>query len=41
LIQGSSVLPYLEEGDVSSGDTWTPLMQIFGGDFFGYFVWFN
>jgi len=41
LIQGSAALPYLEEGDLTTGETWAQITQLFGGDFFRYFIWFN
>ncbi len=41
LIQGSAALPYLEEGEFTTGETWIQIMQLFGGDFFRYFIWFN
>jgi hypothetical protein len=41
LIQGSAALPYLEAGELTTGETWTQIMQLFGGDFFRYFLWFN
>jgi hypothetical protein len=41
LIQGSAALPYLEEGELTTGETWQQIMQLFGGDFFRYFIWFN
>jgi hypothetical protein len=41
LIQGSAALPYLEEGELTTGETWVQIMQLFGGDFFRYFIWFN
>jgi hypothetical protein len=40
-IQGSAALPYLEDGPLARADTWRRLMQVFGGDFFRYAVWFN
>ena len=41
LIQGSAALPYLEEGELTSGESWNQMMQLFGGEFFRYFIWFN
>lgn len=41
LIQGSAALPYLDEGELTTGDTWFTIMNLFGGDFFRYFIWFN
>lgn len=39
--QGSAVLPYLEEGDLVTGSTAETMLELFGGDFFAYFIWFN
>jgi hypothetical protein len=41
LVQGSAALPYLEDGEFTTGDTWVQILDIFGGDFFRYFIWFN
>lgn len=41
LIQGSGALPYLEEGPLSRPETWNNLQRTFGGQFFGFAVWFN
>lgn len=41
LLQGSAVLPYLEDGDLAAGETWNQIADLFGGDFFRYFIWFN
>lgn len=41
LVQGSAALPYLEDGDLTTEETWDQIMRIFGGDFFRYFIWFN
>ena len=41
LIQGSAAVPYLEDGDFTTGETWEQIMNLFGGDFFRYFIWFN
>lgn len=40
-IQGSNVLPYVERGKLSTPETWNNLRQVFGGQFFGFAVWFN
>ncbi len=39
--QGSAVLPYLEEGDLVTGDTAMTMLDLFDGGFFAYFIWFN
>ena len=41
LIQGSAALPYLEDGELITGETWDRITHVFGGDFFQYFIWFN
>ena len=41
LIQGAAAVPYLEEGELTNGQTWRQITRVFGGDFFRYFIWFN
>ena len=41
LIQGSAALPYLEDGEVTSEDTWRRISQLLDGNLFRYTVWFN
>jgi hypothetical protein len=41
LVQGSAALPYLEDGEFTSGETWDRILEVFGGDFLRYFIWFN
>lgn len=41
LLQGSAALPYLEDGELTAGETWEQIADLFGGDFFRYFIWFN
>lgn len=41
LIQGTAALPYLEDGELTNQQTWMLMMQLLGGDFFRYFIWFN
>jgi hypothetical protein len=41
LIQGSALVPYLEEGVVSDQRTWSPLMQAFGSGFLRFAIWSN
>ena len=41
LVQGSAALPYLEDGEFTTADTWRRIVTLFGGDFFRYAVWFN
>ena len=40
-VQGSAALPYLEDGPVTSAETWLRMMSMFEGNFFGMAVWFN
>lgn len=40
-VQGTAVLPYVEEGPLSTGDTWRELRRVFRGQFFGFAMWFN
>ncbi len=41
LIQGSALLPYVEEGAVSDQRTWSQLTQVFGRGFFRFAIWSN
>ena len=41
LIQGSALVPYLEEGAVSDQQTWGQLTRAFGGGFFRFAIWSN
>ena len=41
LIQGSAALPYLEDGEVTSEETWRRITQLLDGNLFRYTVWFN
>lgn len=40
-IQGTAAIPYLEEGDLSSFETWQKFDRAFGGQMIGFGVWFN
>ena len=40
-IQGSAVIPYLEEGEVIHRDTWSEITSVFEGNFIGFAVWVN
>jgi len=40
-VQGSAAAPYLEEGQVSSTETWGRFQRICRGDFIGFALWFN
>jgi len=39
--QGSAALAYVEDGPMTTADTWNRLMMLFEGNFLGYAVWFN
>jgi hypothetical protein len=41
MAQGSAIVPYLEDGPIADGATWLPIIGVFGGDFFSYFIWIN
>jgi hypothetical protein len=41
LIQGSALVPYLEEGTVSDRAAWVTLMQPFGPGFTRFAIWSN
>lgn len=38
---GYAVMPYLEDGPIADSGTWTQAIDVFGGDFFSYFLWIN
>ncbi len=38
---GTDAVPYLEEGPLSTPETWNRLTRLFQGEFFGFAVWFN
>lgn len=40
-IQGTAAMPYLEEGDRTDTAVWERLTRVFGGEFFGFAIWFN
>lgn len=39
--QGSAAVPYLETGRLTRAETWQGVMNLFGGNFFGFALWFN
>lgn len=41
LVQGSALIPYLQEGPVSDRRTWMGLMQPFGSGFVRFAIWSN
>jgi hypothetical protein len=40
-IQGTAATPYLEEGELTSPETWNQINRAFGGQFLGFGLWFN
>ena len=40
-MQGTDALSYIEKGELSSGDTWRQLQELFRGNFIGFAIWFN
>lgn len=40
-LQGVAVAPYLEEGELTQGETWQRIRQAFGGRFTPFAFWFN
>lgn len=40
-VQGTAAKPYLEEGPLSTLDTWREINQLFDGQFVGFAIWFN
>ncbi len=40
-VSGTGAHPYLEEGELTDQRVWRRLTRVFGGEFFGFAVWFN
>jgi uncharacterized protein (TIGR03000 family) len=40
-IQGTAATPYLEKGPLTKPEVWQRLLTLFGGDLFGFAIWFN
>jgi hypothetical protein len=40
-IHGSGALPHVERGNVTSPEKWRQFQEAFGGDLFGFAIWFN
>ena len=40
-IQGIGATPYLEDGPMTNPEVWGRLQRVFGGEFFGFAIWFN
>jgi hypothetical protein len=41
LIQGSAAIPYLEDGGMTTQDTWRRIDGLLAGNFIGFALWFN
>ena len=39
--QGTAAAPYLEDGQITSPETWQRLQRVFRGEFIGFALWFN
>ncbi len=40
-VQGTSAVPYLEDGELTTPEVWRRLQRIFQGEFLGFALWFN
>ena len=40
-VSGTGAQPYLQEGEISTAETWNRLTRVFQGEFFGFAIWFN
>ena len=40
-VQGTGAAPYLEKGEMTRPGIWNNIQRVFGGDFFGFALWFN
>ncbi len=40
-LQGTAATPYLEKGNITDMFVWETMTRAFGGDLFGFVVWFN
>jgi hypothetical protein len=40
-LQGTAATPYLEKGVLTDYEVWNRMLRTFGGDLFGFTVWFN
>ncbi|MBX3436430.1 MAG: hypothetical protein KF861_02995 [Planctomycetaceae bacterium] len=40
-LTGTGAVPYLEEGPLSTPETWQRITRVFQGEFFGFAIWFN
>jgi hypothetical protein len=40
-VQGTAIVPYLEEGPRTRPEVWQRLQRVFRGEFIGFAIWFN
>ena len=40
-VTGTGLAPFLEDGPTVSSEDWNEMLGAFGGNFFGYAIWFN
>jgi hypothetical protein len=40
-VQGTAAMPYLEEGEKTSPETWREFQRVFRGEFIGFAAWIN
>ncbi|CAN1208758.1 EF-hand domain-containing protein [Tumidithrix helvetica PCC 7403] len=40
-VQGTAATPYLEKGKLTDFQVWNRLFNVFGGNLFGFAIWFN
>ena len=40
-VQGSGMKPFLEQGELTSPETWSGFQRVYGGNFIGFAIWFN
>ena len=40
-VSGTGAAPYIEDGPLTDSRVWQRLLRVFGGEFFGFAVWFN
>jgi len=40
-LQGTSAIPYLEKGEMTTQQTWRQIMRVFRGNFIGFAIWVN
>jgi hypothetical protein len=40
-VQGTAAMPYLEDGEKTSPQTWSEFQRVFRGEFIGFAAWIN